>query len=233
MKARENRQKVIDQGAHAKPCGLARRLYPQLIRAWARHPERKPPVARRGCNTPWTADLVIARVAWAKGHRAGLRSQDPIFIRALISNEDVKRVPTRHPPLDGLSSVGIRHVTHRRRMTTAGSVAASSNLHRSPLSSPRWGSRRSAPSAKRWSSPCRRSAWRLIRVRSKVLQKAPGSPDHARIWHLSESFLQRSSPATSSKVLGYVQMVVRHCRPAPRDREGDRPWPRDDHRIHR
>jgi hypothetical protein len=30
---------------------------------------------------------VIARVAWSKGHRAGLRSQDPIFIRALINDQ--------------------------------------------------------------------------------------------------------------------------------------------------
>ena len=29
--------------------------------------------------------VVIARVAWTKGHRAGLRSQDPIFIKGLLS----------------------------------------------------------------------------------------------------------------------------------------------------
>lgn len=28
---------------------------------------------------------IIARVAWAKGHRAGLRSQDAIFIKALVN----------------------------------------------------------------------------------------------------------------------------------------------------
>ena len=29
---------------------------------------------------------IIARVAWSKGHRAGLRAQDAIFIRALIND---------------------------------------------------------------------------------------------------------------------------------------------------
>jgi hypothetical protein len=28
---------------------------------------------------------IVARVAWAKGHRAGLRSQDPIFLRVLLN----------------------------------------------------------------------------------------------------------------------------------------------------
>lgn len=29
---------------------------------------------------------IIARVAWSKGHRAGLRSQDAIFVRALVND---------------------------------------------------------------------------------------------------------------------------------------------------
>ena len=40
---------------------------------------------------------IIARVAWSKGHRAGLRSQDAIFIKALI-NETLappQRLPVR------------------------------------------------------------------------------------------------------------------------------------------
>ena len=32
--------------------------------------------------------VIIARVAWSKGHRAGLRSQDPIFVAALASGND-------------------------------------------------------------------------------------------------------------------------------------------------
>ena len=32
--------------------------------------------------------VIIARVAWCKGHRAGLRSQDPIFVGALASGDD-------------------------------------------------------------------------------------------------------------------------------------------------
>ena len=35
---------------------------------------------------------VVARVAWTKGHRAGLRSQDPIFVNALVSD-----TPARAP----------------------------------------------------------------------------------------------------------------------------------------
>jgi hypothetical protein len=28
--------------------------------------------------------VIVARIAWKKGHRAGLRSQDPIFLQALL-----------------------------------------------------------------------------------------------------------------------------------------------------
>jgi len=42
--------------------------------------------------------VVIARVAWAKGHRAGLRSQDPIFIRGLLSETgDAGPSPAQSP----------------------------------------------------------------------------------------------------------------------------------------
>ena len=37
---------------------------------------------------------IIARVAWSKGHRAGLRAQDAIFVRALI-NDNVAAPPQR------------------------------------------------------------------------------------------------------------------------------------------
>ena len=43
---------------------------------------------RRGSN------VVVARVAWAKGHRAGLRSQDPIFIDALLSDQPGSEMQT-------------------------------------------------------------------------------------------------------------------------------------------
>ena len=42
---------------------------------------------RRGRQT------IIARVAWSKGHRAGLRSQDVIFVSALVSGNDSEPVP--------------------------------------------------------------------------------------------------------------------------------------------
>ena len=42
---------------------------------------------------------VVARVAWAKGHRAGLRSQDAIFIRAFLKDNGapVPRVAQGQP----------------------------------------------------------------------------------------------------------------------------------------
>ena len=42
---------------------------------------------RRGPN------VIIARVAWTKGHRAGLRSQDPIFIPAIVKETPVAPAP--------------------------------------------------------------------------------------------------------------------------------------------
>jgi len=32
------------------------------------------------------SQVIVARVAWSKGHRAGLRSQDPIFIGAIVND---------------------------------------------------------------------------------------------------------------------------------------------------
>lgn len=32
------------------------------------------------------SQVIVARVAWAKGHRAGLRSQDAIFIQAIVND---------------------------------------------------------------------------------------------------------------------------------------------------
>ena len=34
--------------------------------------------------------MIVARVAWTKGHRAGLRSQDPIFIKAVLAEQPAK-----------------------------------------------------------------------------------------------------------------------------------------------
>jgi len=90
VKARENRQKVMIKArmrSHAAwhdVCILNLSVHGLGIQS-ASPPARGAVVEiRRG------RQIVIARVAWAKGHRAGLRSQDPIFIRALVSNEDVE-----------------------------------------------------------------------------------------------------------------------------------------------
>lgn len=37
--------------------------------------------------------VIVARVAWNKGHRAGVRSQDPIFVAALANGEDTASDP--------------------------------------------------------------------------------------------------------------------------------------------
>ena len=39
------------------------------------------------------AQTVIARVVWSKGHRAGLRSQDAVFIRSLVCDHAAKPQP--------------------------------------------------------------------------------------------------------------------------------------------
>ena len=51
--------------------------------------------------------VVIARVAWAKGHRAGLRSQDPIFIPGLLGEAREPDLPSGQAP---------RSFVERRRM---------------------------------------------------------------------------------------------------------------------
>ena len=37
--------------------------------------------------------VIVARIAWTKGHRAGLRAQDPIFISAVLRDEPVAAGP--------------------------------------------------------------------------------------------------------------------------------------------
>lgn len=96
VKPRENRQKVMIKArmrTHAAwhdVCILNLSIHGLGIQS-ASPPARGAYVEiRRG------KQVVIARVAWAKGHRAGLRSQDPIFIQALLSdaaNADTAPVP--------------------------------------------------------------------------------------------------------------------------------------------
>ena len=88
MKPRESRQKVmikarmLDGAAWQDVCILNCSLHGLGIQS-ARAPQRGSYVEiRRGRQT------IVARVAWSKGHRAGLRSQDPIFIAALVSGND-------------------------------------------------------------------------------------------------------------------------------------------------
>ncbi|QNP42404.1 hypothetical protein H9L15_08755 [Sphingomonas daechungensis] len=56
---------------------------------------------RRGRQT------IVARVAWNKGHRAGLRSQDPIFLTALL-NDTSGEAPAAGK-VQGLSNAATRH----------------------------------------------------------------------------------------------------------------------------
>ena len=88
MKPRENRQKVmirarmLNGAAWHDICILNSSMHGLGIQS-AAPPQRGSYVEiRRGRQT------IIARVAWSKGHRSGLRSQDPIFIAALVNGND-------------------------------------------------------------------------------------------------------------------------------------------------
>ena len=86
MKPREERQKVMIKArmrsgvAWHDVCILNLSIHGVGIQA-AEPPERGTYVEiRRG------SQMIVARVAWSKGHRAGLRSQDPIFIGAIVND---------------------------------------------------------------------------------------------------------------------------------------------------
>ena len=87
MKAREKRQKVMVRArmrscsSWSDVCILNVSMHGMGIQT-AGPPVRGTYVEiRRGTN------VIVARVAWTKGHRAGLRSQDPIFIGSLLSDQ--------------------------------------------------------------------------------------------------------------------------------------------------
>lgn len=94
MKPRENRQKVmikarmLSGASWHDVCILNCSLHGLGIQC-ADAPQRGTYVEiRRGRQT------IVARVAWSKGHRAGLRSQDPIVIAALVSGNDAAPAST-------------------------------------------------------------------------------------------------------------------------------------------
>ena len=100
MKPREDRQKVMIKARMRSGaswhdvCILNLSIHGLGIQS-AEPPERGTYVEIcRGTQT------VVARVAWTRGHRAGLRSQDPIFIRALI-NDHAGSAARRVPPGGG------------------------------------------------------------------------------------------------------------------------------------
>ena len=97
MKPRENRVKVIVRArmrvdaSWQDVCILNVSLHGLGIQA-ARPPGRGSYVEiRRGGH------LIVARIAWSKGHRAGLRSQDPIFIRPLLREQATPSPSTTAP----------------------------------------------------------------------------------------------------------------------------------------
>ena len=86
MKPREDRQKVMvkarmrDGASWHDVCILNVSLHGLGIQS-AEPPKRGTYVEIcRGTQS------IVARVAWSKGHRAGLRSQDAIFVRALLND---------------------------------------------------------------------------------------------------------------------------------------------------
>jgi hypothetical protein len=87
MKPRENRQKVMVKARMLSGtswqdiCILNCSAHGLGIQS-ATPPNRGTYVEiRRGRQT------IVARVAWSKGHRAGLRSQDTIFVTALLNDQ--------------------------------------------------------------------------------------------------------------------------------------------------
>ena len=94
MKPRENRQKVmikarmLDGAVWHDICILNCSPHGLGIQSASAPPRGSYVEIRRGRQS------IVARVAWSKGHRAGLRSQDPIFIAALVSGNDAAPPPT-------------------------------------------------------------------------------------------------------------------------------------------
>ena len=86
VKAREERQKVIIKARMRSGvswhdvCILNLSVHGVGIQTAEPPPRGTYVEIRRGSQT------IVARVAWAKGHRAGLRSQDPIFIQAIVND---------------------------------------------------------------------------------------------------------------------------------------------------
>jgi hypothetical protein len=104
LKPRENREKVMVRArmrvdaSWQDVCILNVSLHGLGIQA-AQPPGRGSYVEiRRGTH------VIIARIAWARGHRAGLRSQDPIFIQPLI----------REQPAPAASPAGLQPPAERR-----------------------------------------------------------------------------------------------------------------------
>jgi len=93
VKPREDRQKVMIKarmrsGASWQDVCILNVSLHGLGLQMAKPPERGSYVEIcRGNQT------IIARVAWSKGHRVGLRSQDTIFIRALINDNTTAPQP--------------------------------------------------------------------------------------------------------------------------------------------
>ena len=117
MKAREERQKVMvkarmrDGAAWHDICIVNISAHGLGIQS-AEPPERGTYVEIcRGTQS------VVARVAWAKGHRAGLRSQDVIFIRAFI-NDNVAPRPrvTQGQPIERRRAPRTRQKHDRSRL---------------------------------------------------------------------------------------------------------------------
>ena len=80
----------------------------------ARPPERGTYVEiRRGCH------VIVGRVAWSKQHRFGIRSQDVLFIDAIVAEPDsgdIARVPTPSVAAERRSAPRRKTSTDRSRI---------------------------------------------------------------------------------------------------------------------
>jgi hypothetical protein len=67
------------------------------------------------------SQIVVARVMWAKGHRAGLYSQDAIAVRAFMHDEPAndRRPPQSYPKVERRRVPRSIEQDHERSRTTA------------------------------------------------------------------------------------------------------------------
>ena len=86
MKSREERQKVMIKARMRSGVSWHDVCILNLSAHGVGIQAAEPPVRGTYVEIRRGSQVIVARVAWAKGHRAGLRSQDAIFIQAVVND---------------------------------------------------------------------------------------------------------------------------------------------------